>query len=302
MKINLKTFCIVAAVAVSIAATCYVFDMAPHGYTAVLPREGNLFSPTYPANRTQQQAMFRLRTGRRLSSDDEFNIRRKVSSTAQTVEMPEAILGCTLFLQSDLNRLDGVQGEQSSRGMGRLFAFDAFLLSSDLERYSDKHGTWFRREVGDAKGLLLDVHDTQSANSYFATGTAVTTTALLLHDRYLQLKASLDSNTLRQNPDLLWIESAIAYANGTRLVLALWNELQRSRGRVALESALNQREEFAKAFFNRGLVRKALARMWPSRTVALLEDSYISYVHNLHDCAIENATRQANAPASRRRL
>lgn len=260
-----------------------------------LPDDGALFSQSYPADKKHHQTLYRLRTGRRLSSDSESMIRQKVSALAIKMNVPESILGCTLFLQSGLNHLDGVSGNKPARGLGQFLSFDVTTLNSKPGRYSNQHTKWLSQETGAAESrIVLDSHDTQRAISYFNPSTAVTTTALVLRDRFTQLQTSLDANTIRYDADLVWLLSGIAYSRSPRLILSLWNQIQKDNGRGGLEEALKNRSHFKQVFSDSALVRKVLARTWTSRVALMLESGYIDYLHNFSDCAVRNSSQQAS--------
>lgn len=259
-----------------------------HGST---PEKKSIFSDQFPGNNSIGNEITALKTSGRLTEENETLIRRTVSSAANSLEMPPAILWCLLFQESRLNHLSGIEGDVGALGLGQFSHFSFYEINHQLERFDARNKKMFLETLGqDVRPVLPKRNDVYSHSSYYFIPTAVASSASYLNNRYAHLEKLLGQRGLDFDEELLWLYSVMAYNKGTKSVLAIWNTIARKYGVEGLKTALKDTGYFLKLSRNEKLVNTSLRRIWEQTKAKAYSKELLIHIDQISRCALKSET------------
>ena len=246
-----------------------------------------LFSSTYPVHPRFVEETSQMRAQHKISTENENLIQVSTFNAGETLGIPQSLLWCLMFQESRLNHLSGLKEGKLSTGLGQFSVSAFFELNHHLPRYISSPKTTIASILGqDIRPLSSDIENISSLNSYYFIPTAVTATALYLNNRWIQLARIADERNLSYSPEILWAWAALSYNKGGRTVLAIWNQIEATKGTAALSDSLSSKESFLASALNTHLITQALKSIWSKRLLASYSTELITHVENIRDCAL----------------
>lgn len=244
-----------------------------------------VFSETYPVHTRFIREISHLRENR-LSFSEENLIHNFIFTAKNNLAVPSPLLWCLLFQESRLDRLSGVEEGSLTTGLGQFSSSAFFEVNHHLSRYLTKPKAIFTRILGtDVRPIAPDSSNSTALHSYYHIPTAVTATALFLHNRRVQLVRAATNHGLSFSPELLWAWAALSYNKGGRSVIALWKQIERQYGTQELSRALSHREAFLKHTQDSALVTRATQSIWKDHRYRAFSEEWLRHSTNLTDCS-----------------
>lgn len=260
------------------------FNFSSYGSS---PRKDSLFALNYPANGPFQRELVLLKNKKELKDTDELEIHRVLLASSSYLDIPAALLWCLLFQESRLNHLEGIELEKPSSGLGQFSRFSFFEINSQLAKFSPEALNLFYVTFGsDIRPIAAKRKDPLSPSSYYSIPTAVTSSAIYLHNRYFQLSKLLEKRSITYNPDILWLFAAMAYNKGSRSVLTLWNTIYRKNGAEKFTELLNNYDYFRNVTENSALLSKSLKKIWNENQAKSYSNELRIHTKNISSCSI----------------
>ncbi|NBX92328.1 MAG: hypothetical protein EB078_10725 [Proteobacteria bacterium] len=249
-----------------------------------------LFSAEFPVDPRFSREINSLLTSQQLSRHNHRLISSSVMKASQALEMPPALLWCLLFQESRFNHLAGINESPIATGLGQ-FSFSAFYeINHQLDRYLPSPKRTLVAMLGeDVRPIVADAEHPNEKHSYYNIPTAVTASALYLHNRKIQLERVLQSRNLEFNSELIWFWAAISYNKGTRTVISLWNQIQKAYGEAGLSERLTEPELLMKTIEDRGLLFSAVKTIWQSQQAKAFTEELWRHSKSLKECSLNSA-------------
>jgi hypothetical protein len=288
----LRGLCPTLVVLTSVAALTNVCWRLMTVNTIPLPpalelRKTSLFTHNYPANDSFRKELVQLRNTNALKASDELEIQKSVLASTDYLEIPPAILWCLLFQESRLNHLEGFDSDKPALGLGQFSWFSFFEINHQQNHFNPDSSNLFLLTYGrDVRPIAAKKRDFHSPSSYYSIPTAVTSSAIYLHNRYFQLTHLLDKRSIPYDPDILWLFSAMAYNKGTRSVLSLWNTIQTKKGKEQFERLVNDFSFFEKSTKDSLLLTKSLKRIWHEPKARAYSKELGLHIRNISSCSL----------------
>lgn len=246
------------------------------------------FAEHYPQAQRMVAELAHLRALNYVSAANENSIHNSVQIAAAPLGIPSPVLWCLLFQESRLNHLSGLEEKSLTTGLGQ-FSFSAFFeINHQLSRYLPTAKRTVANILGrDVRPISADYNDPSAIHSYYHIPTAVTASALFLHNRYVQLSRIAHQRGLDFSPELLWAWAALSYNKGGRTVLSLWNGIEQRFGEEGLSAALQNSSQFTQVLQNVELVHSAISYIWTDGRSRAYADELITHAKNLGDCSLK---------------
>jgi len=246
----------------------------------------NLFTDSYPAYSGFVDELKGLRRDKKLTSQNEFTIAESVKTVTASMGMPPAILWCLMFQESRLDNLLGIEGERPIYGLGQFSHFSFFEINHQLTRYTDSNLETMKSFLGrDVRPIGPIARPLTNPSSYYYIPTAVVSTGSFLQNRFLQLKHALRWQGIDPDPQLLWLYAAMAYNKGTRTVLSLWNEIQRTEGIDGVRASVVNPDTFNRVASDSALADASLRRIWPKDRAHWYSKELVLHIRQIRQCA-----------------
>ena len=250
-------------------------------------KKQTLFAVNYPANGPFQKELTDLKTQNILKKTHEIEIQRSILAATEYLDIPPSLMWCLLFQESRLNHLEGIDTEKASSGLGQFSRFSFFEINHQLERYSpDVSNLIFLTFGRDIRPIAAKRGDLVSLSSYYSIPTAVTASAIYLHNRYFQLSQLLDKKGISYNSDILWLFAMMAYNKGARSVLTFWNTIYRKNGPQYFSELLNNYDFFRSNTEDTVLLTKSLKKIWEDSKAKPYAKELRTHTKNISSCAV----------------
>lgn len=263
-------------------------------YGTLAPPDPNFFARRYPASEEFQQQLEYLRTKGKLSTETEKQLQQAIEDTSDVMEIPPALLWCLFFQESRLNHLLGLDGAQTSHGLGQFTHSGFFEINNELTRINPKNLDHLMHVLGkDVRPIEPRADRPGDPSSYYFIPTAVVSSAIYLKNRYLQLGRVLRSQRVTFDPQLLWLYAIMAYNKGTRSVLSVWNELEQRGGKGLVEAHVQDKHVFFTSLHDRQLFEGAFTRIWETDRAGRYTSELIVHMRNISACSISGTAMAA---------
>jgi len=250
-------------------------------------KERSLFAINYPANGPFQAELTDLKSQNILKKADEIEIQRSILAATDYLDIPPSLLWCLLFQESRLNHLDGIESDKASSGLGQFSRFSFFEINHQLERYSPNVSNLIFLTFGrDIRPIAAKRGDLVSLSSYYSIPTAVTASAIYLHNRYFQLSQLLEKKGISYRSDILWLFAMMAYNKGSRSVLSFWNTIYRKNGPEYFSELLNNYDFFRSNTEDTVLLTKSLNKIWEEAKAKPYARELRIHTKNITSCAV----------------
>lgn len=257
------------------------------GNSREISKNPSLFAGNYPANGPFQRELIELKNQKALKELDELEIQRSILGASEYLDIPPSLLWCLLFQESRLNHLEGIDLEKASSGLGQFSRFSFFEINHQLNRFSPNVSNLIFLTFGrDIRPIAAKRKDPLSMSSYYSIPTAVTASAIYLHNRYFQLSQILEKRGLSYNSDILWLFAAMAYNKGTRSVLTLWNTIYRNSGPEYFSLLLKDYNTFRSSTEDPLLLAKSLGKIWNDSKAKPYAKELKVHTKNIMSCAV----------------
>ncbi len=244
-----------------------------------------VFSESYPVHTRFLREVSQLRE-KRLTFTEENLIHNFVFTARSNLAVPSSLLWCLLFQESRLDKLSGVENGSLTTGLGQFSNSAFFEVNYHLSRYLKSPKTMVTQILGtDVRPIAPDSLNLNALHSYYHIPTAVTATALFLHNRRVQLIRAATQHQLSFSPELLWAWAALSYNKGGRTVIALWKEIEDKFGAQELSNALSTRESFVRHTQNLRLISRATQSIWKDHRSQTFSEEWLRHSTNLTDCS-----------------
>lgn len=249
-----------------------------------------LFASEYPVSSAFKNELIQMMDHGQLKAENHQLIRNTVLAANDALNVPPALLWCLLFQESRLNHLKGVGAPTAALGLGQFSHFSFFEVNYQLTRFTPDNLFLMENVLGsDPRPIAPTLTPKTLPSSYFYIPTAVIASASYLNNRYLQLRAILDRKGIDYDPEILWMQAAMAYNKGTRSVLSLWNDALRKGGRHQLEQLTTNENVFFAAASDDTTLRQILKRIWPAASAGRYAHELRIHMNNLRACALKES-------------
>jgi len=251
------------------------------------PAAPSLYSINYPVAERFQSELQELTRTQKITGENQDLISQSVYRVARQLKEPQALLWCLFFQESRLDHLLGKEDPTSITGLGQFSRTAFFEINRDLDRYFSRPGKVVSELLGkDPRPIRADAVNLNALHSYYSIPTAVSSSALFLHNRWFQLRRVALAKNLSFSDEVLWMWAALAYNKGARGVFTLWQQIQKEQGKGALQAALTDPAQFRKVIDSQALIQRAFKRIWVPARASFFARELSLHGRNVTDCAL----------------